>query len=242
VVVVGGWLLLRGRSLRLSGKAAVTGSLWLGALQLLTSFGYVASVAYIPVSLSAIIFYTAPIIVGVLAAATGREPMTLVKAVALIAAFVGLALSLGPSFTALDPLGIGLAAAAAMSLALVILLGGIVIRRTEAILLTFWMNVWMLLAVGLYALAAGGVGMPQGTVGIVGAAGATACSVIGFAAWFAGMAMIGPVRVALTFNIEPVVTVMTAAALLGERLGPAQLLGGALVLAALIATALAGRR
>lgn len=192
--------------------------------------------------LAVMIFYTAPVIVGLLATVTGRETMTLMKAGALLAAFAGLALALGPSFTALDPRGVGLAAIAAVSLALVIFLGGGVLRRAEALVLTTWMNVWMFIAVSLYALAAGGVTMPQSALGILGAAGATACSIIGFVAWFAAMPMISPVRVALTFNIEPVVAVLAAAAILGERLGGAQLIGGALVLAALVATTAGGRR
>lgn len=241
VVLVGGWLRLRRRPLRLP-RGAVSGSLWLAALQLATSFGYVASVAFIPVSLAAIIFYTAPILVGLLAAASGREAMTLAKAAALLAAFLGLALALGPTFATLDPFGVGLAALAAVSLSLVIVLGGLVIRRTDAMLLTTWMNVWMFLAVAAYALAAGDVAMPQNAAGIAGAAGATLCSVVGFAAWFAAMPMISPIRVALTFNIEPVVTVLVAALLLGERLAGLQVAGGGLVLAALIATTAGGRR
>ena len=52
--------------------------------------------------------------------------------------------------------------------------------------------------------------------------------------FFAGLRRVGPTAAAILSTLEPVVTVMLAFAVFGESLGPAQLLGGALVLCAVL--------
>jgi drug/metabolite transporter (DMT)-like permease len=51
---------------------------------------------------------------------------------------------------------------------------------------------------------------------------------------FAGIARIGPTNAAMISTLEPVVTVALAALLLGETLEPVTLLGGGLILAAVL--------
>lgn len=237
----GAWLFLRGRPVRLP-RRAFRASFGLAILILTTGLGYLASVAFIPVSLAVIVFYTSPLIVGVLASLTGREPMTPAKAAGLLVAFVGLALALGPTFEHLDWRGIALAILAAASLALTILGSAAITREVDPLVLTFRVGCWISAAVGAYALGLGGAALSTTAPGIAAVVGATLLSVLGTASWFSGMALISPVRVALMFNLEPVVTIVAATALLGERLGPLQILGGALVLAALVATTLVARR
>ena len=53
-------------------------------------------------------------------------------------------------------------------------------------------------------------------------------------AFFAGLKRVGPSEAAILSTAEPVVTVALAFVVLGERLTPAQLLGGALVLGAVV--------
>jgi drug/metabolite transporter (DMT)-like permease len=52
--------------------------------------------------------------------------------------------------------------------------------------------------------------------------------------FFAGLRRVGPTAASILSTLEPVVTVVLAAATFGEALGPAQLAGGALVLAAAV--------
>ena len=53
-------------------------------------------------------------------------------------------------------------------------------------------------------------------------------------AFFAGLARVGPSAASILSTLEPVVTVGLAAAAFGETLGAVQLLGGALVLSAVV--------
>ncbi len=50
--------------------------------------------------------------------------------------------------------------------------------------------------------------------------------------FFAGLPRVGPTTASILATVEPLVTVLLAFAVFGEALGPLQLLGGALVLAA----------
>jgi drug/metabolite transporter (DMT)-like permease len=52
--------------------------------------------------------------------------------------------------------------------------------------------------------------------------------------FFAGLSRVGPTTASILSTVEPLVTVMLASVVFGERLTPAQLAGGALVLAAVL--------
>jgi drug/metabolite transporter (DMT)-like permease len=66
-------------------------------------------------------------------------------------------------------------------------------------------------------------------------------SMIAISLLLAGLPLIGAPRAALISTVEPVVTLTLAAALLGDRLAPAQLLGAAAVILAVAAIHLPGR-
>jgi drug/metabolite transporter (DMT)-like permease len=52
--------------------------------------------------------------------------------------------------------------------------------------------------------------------------------------FFAGLERVGPTRASVLSTVEPVCTVLLAAALLGESVAPLQLVGGALILTAVV--------
>ena len=53
-------------------------------------------------------------------------------------------------------------------------------------------------------------------------------------AFLAGVVRVGPATASIVSTVEPVVTVATAMAVFGERLGPLQMAGGAFVLGAVV--------
>ena len=71
---------------------------------------------------------------------------------------------------------------------------------------------------------------------------AVVSTVVAVSAFFAGLRLVGPSEAAILSTFEPVVTVVLAYMVLGERLSPAQLAGGALVLAAVVLLQLRPRR
>lgn len=240
-LLFGLFMVLSGRRVRLT-RSGFIATLWMAALLLVMSAGYLGAVAFIPVSLAALIFYTYPFCVAVLASLTGREPMTRVKAAALLVAFAGLVLALGPSFDVLNWRGIACALAGALGMAIAVTFSGAVMRQNDALAVNACTNGWAAIALGAYMAAAGSVALPTTGLGWTGIVGATLCYIVAFSTWLLSLRMIEPIRVAILFNIEPVVTITAAWLVLGERLGPLQLLGGALVIAAIAGMTLLGAR
>lgn len=240
VGLVGPLMAALGRPIRLPVRA-VAASAGLAVLSLMMSAGYLFSVAYIPVSLAAMIFYSFPLMVGVVVVATGRESMTATKAVALLGAFAGLSLAIGPSFATLDPRGVAAALVAAVGVAFTSVYGAAAMGRHDGLAVNLCTNAWMLLAAGLYVLAAGELAWPDSLAGGLAATAATLFYVVGFASWFAALRLIAPTHGAMMLNVEPVVSILAATLVLGERLGPVQIAGVVLVLGMLTLMAARGR-
>jgi drug/metabolite transporter (DMT)-like permease len=240
-LLLGAFLFLRSRRARLS-RSGFIATLWMAALLMVMSAGYLGAVAYIPVSLAALIFYTFPFYVAILASLTGREPMTRTKAAALVVAFAGLVLALGPSFDELNWRGIACGLAGAFAMGTTVTFGGPVMRQNDPLVVNVCTNAWMALGLSAYMATTGGLALPTTGLGWSGIVGATLCYLVAFTAWLLSLRLVDPIRVAILFNIEPVVTITAAWIVLGERLGPLQLLGGILVIAAVVAMTVLGAR
>ena len=102
----------------------------------MVSLGYQGSVAFIPVSLAALVFYTFPLLVGAVCGRGRTRSHDRRQGAALLAAFLGLALALGPEFGALDWRGIALALLAAVGMGLTMTFGGAATRNEDALLMS----------------------------------------------------------------------------------------------------------
>ncbi len=131
----------------------------------------------------------------------------------------------------LDPRGCLLAFAAAIGAATTFILS----RRlvTEQDMFVFSMHLHWICAVAV-ALALIPLGLPQVPVtgwGWLGLTGVGVFYVSAMLLQFASIRLAGPAPASIVFNAEPIITMVGAALLLGERLGPWQLVGAALVIA-----------
>lgn len=209
--------------------------------QLGCTIGYLGAVAYIPVSLAALIFYAYPVLVAGLLALTGHSRVGWTAGLAFVAAFAGLALALAPSFSVLDPLGLALALGAAFSGVLLVLAADRLPASQGMLPLGLCMNLFAVALVGPFAFATGAFTLPATALGW----GALAFVCLSYLAAFFGMIgavrFAGPLRAALVFNLEPVIAIASAVLLLGETLSGIQVLGVGLVFAALTLATLAER-
>jgi drug/metabolite transporter (DMT)-like permease len=90
-------------------------------------------------------------------------------------------------------------------------------------------------AVFLVATLARGPTWPRTPAGWLAVLGiAIISTVAAIVLFFAGLERVGPTRAAVLSTVEPVCTVLLAAALLGETVAPSQLVGGALILTAVV--------
>jgi drug/metabolite transporter (DMT)-like permease len=229
----------RVRALRTLSRRDVAIALALGAV----CYSAQASAAFaalerLDASLLWLLIYTYPVMVTVAAIALRREPASRRTAAALALASTGLVLVLaGAASGALDPLGTALGLAAAVVCSAYILISTGVAARVEPLVLTTLLCTGAGLTLTLAGLAGGD--LAPGSVSVAGFAclgGLAVVSTVGaLALFFAGLRRVGPTAASILSTLEPVVTVVLAFLAFGESLGPAQLAGGALVLAAVLA-------
>jgi drug/metabolite transporter (DMT)-like permease len=196
------------------------------------AFCYLTALKYASAGLVVLLLYLYPVFVAALSAVLLRERVTGIKMFALGLALAGTALTVGPAGGQLP--GILLAALAALICSVYILVGTQVIKQ---------MSVWQASTV-IFASAgvmsgllmcAKGPQLPATAAGwwVVAAIGLIA-TVVPVVTFLAGLSRIGPTNAAMLSTLEPVVTVVLAALLLGQALKPLLLLGGGLILVAVV--------
>ncbi|MBE2316052.1 DMT family transporter [Solirubrobacter sp. CPCC 204708] len=196
---------------------------------------YFTALPRIDAGVLSLLVFTFPIIVAVAAVALGRERLTRRRALALGASSAGLVLVVGGA-GALDPVGVALGLGAAVVYSGYILVSESVAKRMSPLTLA------ALVCTGAAgALTVGTVLVGQFQPGELTVAGwwwllclAGVSTVAAIALFFAGLARVGPTRSAILATVEPLVTVILAFVVFGETIGLAGVLGGGLVLAAVL--------
>lgn len=200
---------------------------------------YLSSIAFVPVGIAVLIFYTFPLIILLASPFVDRRRPTPAQLIAFVLAFAGLVLAIGPQWGALDPRGLALAALASVSAACQVFLGSRVGPRLDP--LTFGFSS-LALAAPLAFLAALLTGGPAGPVALGSALIPVLMIVltfnVGYILQLKAMRLAPPSAVGLVFTVEPVIAIGTAVLLLGETLVATQYIGAALVLGALALTVL----
>ena len=196
------------------------------------SFSYLSAIKYASAGLVALLLYLYPMFVFVLSVIFLREKVTWVKVAALVLALVGTALTVGPAGGQF--LGIFFAIFAAVVYSVYIIVGADVMRHVSAVQSSL---VIFASAGAVYGMltAVNGAHFPASSsgwwymVGIV-----LLATVIPVVTFLAGLERIGPTNAAMLSTLEPVVTVLLAAWLFAERLEPITMVGGALILVAVV--------
>jgi drug/metabolite transporter (DMT)-like permease len=219
----------RGRLL--VGLAAMGGLGYVGQ-----SLSFFTALTKASASLVALLLYAYPAIVTVLSVLLLGERLTRARVAALAVALAGAVLTIGPELSG-EPLGVVLGAAAAVIYSVYILVGSRLTPRSGALPAS---AVIMASAAGVYAVVVA-VQRPAfpSTAGSWAAVAAIAVvsTVVAITTFFAGMARLGPTDASTLSTLEPVVTVVLAALVLDERLSATQLVGGGLILAAVLVLA-----
>jgi drug/metabolite transporter (DMT)-like permease len=224
--------------LRALPRRDVGAALALGAIGYsLQAGGYFAALQRIDPALLGLLLYTFPVMVTVAAIALGREQASGRTACALALSCSGIVLVLaGAAHGALDPLGTVLGLAAAVVYSAYILVSEGVTARVSALALSTLVCTGAATTLTVAGLL--GTGLDLGAVSTEGlgwiAAIALVSTVGAVGLFFAGLARVGPSAASILSTLEPVVTVVLAFVAFGTALGPAQLAGGALVLAAAV--------
>ena len=240
------WILVPLRELRAVAPRDIRTGLLLGAFGYsLQAGGYFVALERIDASLLALLLYTFPALVAAAAVAIGRERFGGRHVIAVFLATGGLTLAvMGAGDGALDPLGVALGLGAAVVYSAYILISDGVARRVRPRVLAT-----LVCSGAAISLLTGSALLGQLRLGELTAAGwgwlgclAVISTVAAITLFFAGLERVGPTSAAILSTVEPLVTVMLAFVVFGEQLTSLQLLGGLLVLAAVVPATFAGRR
>ena len=228
--------LIRGALRGLSGRSVLIG-LGMGVFGYAAQSGlYFSALARVDASLVALVLYIYPVLVVAAAVAIGRERVSGRRVGALGIALAGIVLVLSGAATGrFDGLGALLALGAALTYTGYILVGDRVTADVPPLGLAALVCTGATATFGLGSLVRGGPALGFATAGWLWLAALALVSTVGaILLFFAGLARVGPSVAAILSIVEPVVTVAGAAVVFGESLTPAQLLGGTLVLAAVL--------
>lgn len=233
-------------------RSTLLGVLALGAgvLSLQAALFY-AALTRIDAALATLLLYACPAMVAVVSIALGREPPSARRAVAVLVATVGVGLVVAGDVVAgdalagdaaagglgrrADPRGVGLALASAGGYAGYLLISHRVVGGTPALVVSALVSAGAAASLWTVGLLAGAVGLgvaPAGWGAILGTI--LLSTVLAISTLQAGVARVGPTAASVLSTAEVPLAVTWALLLLGERLQPVQLLGGVLIVAAVL--------
>lgn len=210
--------------------------LWLSAMGAIgyvgQAFCYLSALKYASAGLVALLLYLYPVFVTVFSGLIFRERVTGIKLLLLGVALAGIALTVGPGGGRLP--GIVLATLAAVIYSCYIIVGARVMRQLSAVQSSTIIFA-SAGAVSCVLMIINGAHLPVTMEGwAVVASLVLIATVLPAVTFLAGLERIGPANASMLSTLEPVVTVLLAALLLGETLPPMTLMGGSLILASVI--------
>ena len=231
VAAVAVWLLLAVRRRPLPSRAALPRLCGLGALYSMDALLFTIALQWVAASTATLVFYAYPVAVVLLAAAFLSEPLTRRRLVACVLTVLGCALTAGGSPEGGRPLGLLLVLLAMSALAVYIVSGRRILARepahaSAAVIITASAVILVALA-----FAAGEIGLEGGRrARILVLLLAVVCTAFPVTLFVVGLKRVDAGRAAILSTLEPVVTVIVAAVLLGERIGAVQVAGGVAIL------------
>ena len=236
-------LVVPGARVRMSRRIVLI-ALGLGGIGYAAQAGlFFAALEHVDVSLLSLLLYTYPVFVTVLSIALGRDRATRRRVAALGAASGGVALVLvGAGSGSADAIGVTMGIGAALAYTAYILVADRVIADVPPLAFSAVMTSGAFVTFSVVTLATGALDLGFAAAGW----GWLAClavisTIVAVLSFFAGLRRVGPSNASILSTFEPPVTVLLAFLVFGEQLGAVQLVGGALVLSAVMLLQ-AGRR
>jgi len=196
------------------------------------SFTFLTAIKYASAGLVALLLYLYPMFVFIMSVIILHEKATSVKVVALVIALIGTALTVGPAGG--QVIGALLAIGAAVIYSVYIIVGTDVMKHVSAVQSSV---VIFASACAVYGTltAVNGAHLPNSNAGWFAMAGIVLfATVIPVVTFLAGLERIGPTNAAMLSTLEPVVTVLLAAWLFAEHLDTITMIGGGLILVAVV--------
>lgn len=212
-----------------------------------SNYFYYVAIQRTGVAIAIVVQYTAPVWVLFYVVARRQQKLSLQKVAAVAVAITGIALTIGlvgekSTSAHLDSYGLIAAILASFSFAFYNVGGHRILARHDRWRVLIWTLaaasvVWLLVNPPWNVVAAHYTAAQWGFLFVF-----SMISVLGsFSLYFLGLQHLEPTRAIITSCLEPVFSILLAAALLGEGVRPVQALGIFLVLSAIVIVQLPGR-
>jgi probable blue pigment (indigoidine) exporter len=210
-------------------------SVGLGLLLTVNLYWVFKAIELVPVSIAILTYFIYPLLTGLVGAVTGIDRLTWRGFITAVVAFIGLGLIIGANPVQLEVLGLLAAVGAAFTRMALLLITRAALVGADARLVT-WYMLWSSMAVFVgVSLATWNWHAPHTAMGWVSFVGIGLTTTIAFLTLYVSTQRIGPFRTALYMNLEPLITAVLSAMLLGDRLTAIQIAGGGVMIAALCA-------
>jgi drug/metabolite transporter (DMT)-like permease len=207
----------------------------LGVTTAVVGTAYLSSVAFVPVTVAVVIFYTFPVLVVLLSPFVDGRALTPLRFLIALVAFAGVALVVGPVSEGLDWRGLVLAGIASLGAAAQFFAAARLVETPTAPKI-LWVHVAVLPVVAAICLATGTLQSPVVLAAAPFAVAVTILAyVLAFALQLAALARLPAAVAGLVFCAEPVVAALSAMLVLGETMSLVQAFGGLLVVGAIVA-------
>ena len=216
---------------------AATGA---GTASVLAVMALLASIIRLPVGLAILLLYTYPIMTGLMTSVVSRTWPGLGQFACLAVALAGVAISLQIDHFVLDPIGLCLGIAAAFLYSVSLIWSGRALRQAPPLALSLHMAVCGYFISWALVFAGHGFQPPTDQSGWLALLVCAVAFSLGFLGIYRGVQLAGPMRTTMLMNIEPVLTAAFAFVMLGEPLTAPKFIGGAIVIAAVLASQLLG--
>lgn len=210
--------------------------LGLGAMGygLMSSF-FFTSVRLVPASIAAILLYTYPVIVTVLSAIFYKETITKYKVISLIVSSIGLVMVVGIAFEGLNFFGVFCGFMAAVVYSLYIVISNKFIGKIDPVIVTTYISTSAAIVFNIVGWSTGSITLSIGTTGWLAILGISiVSSVIAILTFFQGLKLVGPSKASIISTMEPVLTILVAFMLFGEKMSLWQVVGAGLVIGAVV--------
>ena len=216
-------------------------ALFIGLLFAGNVFFLFKAIEAMEVPVAILTYFSYPLLTGLAAAAFGVERLGVAGALAALAAFLGLALMIGAHPGGVALVGVACALISACSRVVILLLTRSKLQGADSRLITLWSMMSATAVFVAAALVTTNWQPPVTGLGWLALIGSSIAMAIAVLAVFISTARVGPFRTALFMNLEPLLATIGSAIFLGEVITPVQALGGAVMIAALVAFQMGGR-
>ena len=234
VVVMVGWLWLQPPPVPYTARQRWI-ALGVGVLFAGVVFGLFKAFELATVPVAILSYFIYPLLTGIIGALIGVDKLGWRGAAAALVAFFGLALIVGAQPGAVALSGIAFALGAGCLRTAVLLISRAALAGADSRLLSWYSQLSSTAIFVAVSLATWNWHAPQTGTGWFALMVVSITVTIAVLTLFISINRIGPFRSALIMNLEPLIATIISAPLLGEYMTAWQVLGGAIMLGALVA-------